>query len=154
MRRHILTSQNSYLDRAVDWARITGLKIVVDLHGAPKSQNGFDHSGHKASEPVWGDADSLSYTHLALRKIEEKYAQPWMQDVVAAIEVLNEPFLRMLDLNMVRQFYRDAFYNLREISDTPIMLHDGFYDPEWMVSPSKSRLGSTSTNNLQYRTDS
>ncbi|KAF2830863.1 glycoside hydrolase [Ophiobolus disseminans] len=121
-----------YLDAAIDWARITGLKVVIDLHGAPKSQNGFDHSGHKASAPTWGDADSLSYTHAALRIIEQKYAVPSMQDVVVAIQPLNEPFLQKLDLNMVRQFYRDAFYNLREISDTPALFHDGFYDPEWM----------------------
>lgn len=105
---------------------------MLDLHGAPKSQNGFDHSGHRMDAPAWGDADSLSYTHQALRKIEEKYAQPSMQDVVVAIQVLNEPYLQKLDLNMVRQFYRDAFYNLREISDTPVMLHDGFYEPAWM----------------------
>lgn len=55
-----------------------------------------------------------------------------MQDVVVAIQFLNEPFLRMIDKDMVRQFYRDAFFNLREISDTPAMLHDGFLDPTWM----------------------
>ncbi|KAH7083036.1 glycoside hydrolase superfamily [Paraphoma chrysanthemicola] len=121
-----------YLDAAVDWARITGLKIVIDLHGAPKSQNGFDHSGHKAANPGWGDADSLGYTHAALRKIEEKYATPSMQDVVVAIQPLNEPFLSKLDQNMVKQFYRDAYYNLREISDTPAMFHDGFWEPAWL----------------------
>jgi glucan 1,3-beta-glucosidase len=122
----------SYLERAVDWARQTGLKVVIDLHGAPKSQNGFDHSGRKAGSPGWGDADSLGYTHAALRKIEEKYATPSMQDVVVAIQFLNEPFLSKLDQNMVKNFYRDAYYNLRQISDTPAMLHDGFWDPTWM----------------------
>lgn len=55
-----------------------------------------------------------------------------MQDVVVAIQFLNEPFLAKLDREMVKQFYRDAFYNLREISDTPAMLHDGFQNPSWM----------------------
>ncbi|KAH9864447.1 hypothetical protein J1614_010381 [Plenodomus biglobosus] len=121
-----------YLDAAVDWARETGLKIIIDLHGAPKSQNGFDHSGHKAEYPAWGDADSISYTHTVLKVIETKYGAPHMHDVVVAIQVLNEPFLQKLDKSVVKQFYRDAFYNLREISDTPIMLHDGFLDPSWM----------------------
>jgi glucan 1,3-beta-glucosidase len=126
------TGAAPYLDTAVDWARQTGLKVVIDLHGAPKSQNGFDHSGHRSDAPGWGDSDSLSYTHVALRKIEEKYAVPLMQDVVVAIQVLNEPFLLKLDKEMVKNFYRDAYYNLREISDTPVMLHDGFLDPAWM----------------------
>jgi glucan 1,3-beta-glucosidase len=121
-----------YLDAAIDWARQTGLKVVIDLHGAPKSQNGFDHSGHRASVPGWGDADSLAYTHLALRVIEEKYAIPSMQDVVVSIQPLNEPFLLKLDKEMVKNFYRDTYYNLREISDTPIMFHDGFELPSWM----------------------
>ena len=121
-----------YLDAAIDWARITGLTVAIDLHGAPKSQNGFDHSGHRLPIPAWGDADSLSYTHATLRIIEEKYAKPEMQDVVVAIQPLNEPFLLKLDKEMVKQFYRDAYYNLREISDTPVMFHDGFELPSWM----------------------
>lgn len=121
-----------YLDRAVDWARLTGLKIVIDLHGAPKSQNGFDHSGHKAPAPGWGDAESLSYTQTVLKIIEQKYASPSLQDVVVAIQFLNEPFLAKLDPNMVKGFYRDAFNNLHGISDTPAMLHDGFFDPVWL----------------------
>lgn len=121
-----------YLDAAIDWARITGLKVAIDLHGAPKSQNGFDHSGHRLPTPAWGDADSLGYTHATLRIIEEKYAKPEMQDVVVAIQPLNEPYLMKLDKEMVKQFYRDAYYNLREISDTPVMFHDGFDKISWM----------------------
>jgi glucan 1,3-beta-glucosidase len=33
---------------------------------------------------------------------------------------------------MVKQFYRDAFNNLRDLSDTPAILHDGFKNPSWM----------------------
>ena len=90
-----------YLDAAIDWARATGLKIIIDLHGAPKSQNGFDHSGHAAYWPAWGDSDSLSHTHAALKQIEQKYATPEMQDVVIAIQFLNEPFLSKLDMNIL-----------------------------------------------------
>lgn len=30
-----------YLDKAITWARKTGLKVWIDLHGAPLSQNGY-----------------------------------------------------------------------------------------------------------------
>ncbi|KAF1831973.1 glycoside hydrolase [Decorospora gaudefroyi] len=118
-----------YLDAAIDWARETGLKVVIDLHGAPKSQNGFDHSGRRMANPGWGDADSVGYTHAALNAIHQKYSTPDMQDVVVAISILNEPLMAKLDRNMVRKFYEDAYYNLRVISDTPAILHDGFEDP-------------------------
>ena len=121
-----------YLDRAIEWARITGLKVVIDLHGAPKSQNGFDHSGEKKAIPGWGDHDSVSYTLATLEVLEEKYATSEMRDVVVAIEFLNEPYLKMLDLATVKQFYSDAFYNLRKISNMTAMMHDGFYNPQWL----------------------
>jgi glucan 1,3-beta-glucosidase len=33
-----VSGANVYIDAAVDWARSLGLKIIVDLHGAPGSQ--------------------------------------------------------------------------------------------------------------------
>jgi glucan 1,3-beta-glucosidase len=143
-----------YVDTAIDWARQTGLKVVIDLHGAPKSQNGFDHSGHRSSVPGWGDADSLGYTHLALKFIEEKYATPSMQDVVVAIQILNEPYMKYLDANMVKSFYRDAYNNLRLISDTPMWLHDGFLSPSWMngfLAPGDSNAQGVIVDHHEYQ---
>lgn len=34
-----------YLDRAFDWAERAGLKVLIDLHTVPGSQNGFDNGG-------------------------------------------------------------------------------------------------------------
>jgi glucan 1,3-beta-glucosidase len=124
-----VNGQVPYLDRAIDWARQTGLKVIIDLHGAPKSQNGFDHSGHKHNGPEWGQGDSISQTLQTLRIIYAKYAVPAYQDVVIAIQLLNEPLMSSLGSDMVKQFYRDAFFTLRETSDTPAMVHDGFQNP-------------------------
>ncbi|KAL9031983.1 MAG: hypothetical protein Q9196_000056 [Gyalolechia fulgens] len=40
-----------YIDKAIGWARQTGLKVWIDLHGAPLSQNGFDNSGRLIRMP-------------------------------------------------------------------------------------------------------
>jgi aryl-phospho-beta-D-glucosidase BglC (GH1 family) len=37
------------LGQALDWAQTAGLKVLIDLHGAPGSQNGFDNSGRECS---------------------------------------------------------------------------------------------------------
>lgn len=143
-----------YLDLAITWARETGLKVVVDLHGAPKSQNGFDHSGQKLANPGWGDADSLAYTHETLKILNEKYAKPDLQDVVVAIQPINEPFLAQIPQDTVQQFYRDAYYNLREFSDTPVMLHDGFADPSWMngfLTPQDNNAQGVVVDHHQYQ---
>lgn len=144
-----------YLDKAVGWARKTGLKVIIDLHAAPASQNGFDHSGHKQPMPGWGQNDSIPQTHAVLKILDEKYANWKAQDVVIAIEVLNEPFLNGgLDRNMVQQFYRDAFYNLRLISDTPMMMHDGFLDPQWLnwfLSPEDNNAQGVVVDHHEYQ---
>jgi glucan 1,3-beta-glucosidase len=36
-----IQGQLSYLQKAVTWAGNHGLKLIVDLHGAPGSQNGY-----------------------------------------------------------------------------------------------------------------
>lgn len=143
-----------YLDKAIGWARQTGLKVVIDLHGAPKSQNGFDHSGHKLASPGWGEGDSLRQTHDVLKTLSSKYAIASMQDVVAAIQLLNEPVLGKYEPSFVKQFYRDAFYNLREASDTPAMLHDGFWDPAWLngfLSPSDNNAQNVIVDHHEYQ---
>lgn len=38
-----IQGQLPYLEKAVQWAGNYGLKVIVDLHGAPGSQNGFVH---------------------------------------------------------------------------------------------------------------
>ena len=34
----------AYLDKAFEWGKKHGIAIMVDLHAAPGSQNGNDHS--------------------------------------------------------------------------------------------------------------
>lgn len=36
-----------YLKRLVGWCQEIGLKFLLDLHGCPGSQNGFDNSGRR-----------------------------------------------------------------------------------------------------------
>jgi len=47
-----IQGQANYLDHAIGWARNHGLKVLIDLHGAPGSQNGFDNSGRRGDE-LW-----------------------------------------------------------------------------------------------------
>ncbi|SAL95012.1 hypothetical protein [Absidia glauca] len=42
----------SYLLRGIQWARKYGLRVMVELHTAPGSQNGWNHSG-RAGEVRW-----------------------------------------------------------------------------------------------------
>jgi len=122
-----------YIDAAIDWARGSGLKMIIDLHGAPGSQNGYDNSGQKL--PVGqsrfldgGVRGAQAQQALGvIRQISKKYAQEGYQDVVVGIELVNEPF----DLNRgdLAQYERDGFNIVRETSDTTVILSDAFSPP-------------------------
>lgn len=34
-----------------------GLKVIIDLHAAPGSQNGFEHSASRDGSQEWGQTD-------------------------------------------------------------------------------------------------
>lgn len=116
-----------YIDSAISWARQTGLKVWIDLHGAPGSQNGFDNSGHNGTVG-WGTGSTVSDTLSVIQQIANKYAQKQYQDVVAAIEVLNEPLATSVagGLNTVLGYYDNAYGDIRSVSDTEVMVHDAF----------------------------
>lgn len=118
-----------YIDQAITWARSTGLKVWIDLHGAPGSQNGYDNSGHNGTIG-WGGGNTVSDTRSVIQQIANKYAKAEYQDVVVAIQVLNEPQSEKVQggPDTVVQFYKDAFGDIKSVSDTPVILHDGFQE--------------------------
>lgn len=62
-----------------------------------------------------------------IETIANKYAQPSYQDVVVAIELLNEPLGSALaSESQLVQFYKDGFGKVRSVSDTPVILEDAF----------------------------
>lgn len=106
---------------AIGWANNYGIKALIDLHGAPRSQNGFDNSGRRG--PIgWTQDDSVNNTKAALNKIRDDFAT---NPGVAAIELVNEPMGPQLDMNVVKQFYYDGWGNLRD-SPVAVTIHDAF----------------------------
>ena len=119
-----------YLDAAIGWARQTGLKVMIDLHGAPGSQNGFDNSGHRMDTPRWTTGDTVMQTLKVLQKIQTKYGHSSYDDVIAGIELLNEPLISELNFNTVKQFERNGFKQQRAVSQSRVVvIQDGFKDP-------------------------
>jgi glucan 1,3-beta-glucosidase len=147
---------NVYVDAAVDWARSLGLKIIIDLHGAPGSQNGYDNSGQRIERPQWQTGDTVQQTLQVLKTISQKYAQTQYQDVIIGIQLLNEPALYMdnLSFDITKQFYRDGYGQVREISDTPVILHDGFKAPNnWnaFLTPSDNNAQNVAIDHHEYQ---
>jgi glucan 1,3-beta-glucosidase len=145
-----------YIDAAIDWARSLDLRIIIDLHGAPGSQNGYDNSGQRMDRPQWQTGNTVQQTLQVLRTISQKYAQTQYQDVIIGIQLLNEPALYFdnLSFDVTKQFYRDGFGQVREVSDTPVILHDGFKRPnEWngFLTPSDGGAQNVAVDHHDYQ---
>ena len=116
------------LDKAIGWARSAGIKVMLDLHGAPGSQNGFDNSGRSGSVD-WQQGDTVAQTVTAIQNLAKHYSGD--TDVVTAIELLNEPLGSSLNLDGIKDFYNSGYQTVRDnAGDTAVCIHDAFQDFE------------------------
>lgn len=129
-----MSGADVYLHRAVEWARTTvpPLKVIIDLHGAPGSQNGYDNSGHRTKTPTWltdgGVNGATAYQTLCVLDILASiYAQPAFEDVVIGIELINEPQGWRLGHQDLSDFYHEGFGRVRNYNgNTVVVLSDAF----------------------------
>ncbi|KAI1388124.1 glucan 1,3-beta-glucosidase precursor [Hypoxylon trugodes] len=113
----------TYLRNSLDWATRNNLKVMIDLHGAPGSQNGLDNSGRRGAV-TWTQGDTVKQTLTALNKLRDDFAS---HPAVASIELLNEPMSPDLNMDTVRQFMTDGASNLQG-HNLAIAFHDAFLD--------------------------
>lgn len=73
-----------------EWAKNLNLKVLIDLHTAPGSQNGFDNSGRRGPIRLLDD-NNLERWHLAIEALAHWCADNLDSDTLFGIEVLNEP---------------------------------------------------------------
>lgn len=121
------TSDVQHLDDAMNWAEKHDIQVLIDMHGAPGSQNGRDHSGRIGKAEWFDNTQHIDSTVSLLNKIANRYKE---SPALWGIELLNEP-----DIASVRRyfillsFYRRAYRNLAKIlpSGINIVFHDGFH---------------------------
>jgi glucan 1,3-beta-glucosidase len=83
-----------YLLRGIEWARKYGLRVNLDLHAVPGSQNGWNHSGKQG--PVnWiigpnGPANAQLTLDLH-KQLSQFFAQDRYKNVIAFYGQVNEP---------------------------------------------------------------
>ncbi|KAH3899438.1 related to Glucan 1,3-beta-glucosidase 2 [Saccharomycodes ludwigii] len=131
----INVGQLQYLENALIWCEKYGLKAWIDLHGVPGSQNGFDNSGQRILNGPLGWL-STDVTNTLTTDILTDIFQTFLngnktyQDVVAGIEIVNEPLHGPIPINDVIQFYYKSLANFQqyyqETSNTTLIIHDAF----------------------------
>ncbi|KAJ1717848.1 hypothetical protein LPJ61_007118, partial [Coemansia biformis] len=61
--------QIPYIEQVLEWAFGYGMRVVLDLHGAPGSQNGFDNSGRRGDIAWTKRAGDMQRTLGALAEL-------------------------------------------------------------------------------------
>jgi glucan 1,3-beta-glucosidase len=115
-----------YFLQALNWAKSYSLNVIVDIHGAPGSQNGYDNSGQRTSSPMWASNQSDVQKTLDCVTFLMKNAG----DKIDILEVMNEPagFLGNSFATVLRQYYIEVYDSIRMVvgNGTGVMFSDGF----------------------------
>ncbi|ODV65429.1 hypothetical protein HYPBUDRAFT_150080 [Hyphopichia burtonii NRRL Y-1933] len=126
--------QEEYLDKAIAWGHKHGIKVWVDLHGVPGSQNGFDNSGLRTPVPGWfNNTENVDVSKKVLHHLFAKYGgsnfTQLYNDTVYGVSVVNEPFSTGgLPLDNLTDFMDYAYHDGRKAQqvNNTIIYHDGF----------------------------
>ena len=137
------------MDRAFAWAKKYGLKILIDLHTVPGSQNGFDNGGI-SGVCMWSqDPQKVEFALTVLERLAQRYGN---HESLWGIQVVNEPIMEEMweimhvqerykpvnpewaaaskanSFEFLQEFYMEAYHRLRSIlpEEKVIVFHDGF----------------------------
>ncbi|OWZ33521.1 glucan 1,3-beta-glucosidase [Cryptococcus neoformans AD2-60a] len=124
-----------YFLKAIKWARKYGLRVNLDLHSVPGSQNGWNHSGRQGSVNWMNGVMGLANAQRSLdyiRTLAQFIAQPEYAPVIQMFGFLNEPNGNAISKGPVASFYIEAHNIIRDITgigsgNGPMLsMHDGF----------------------------
>ncbi|KAL1727248.1 glycoside hydrolase family 5 protein [Schizophyllum commune] len=124
-----------YILRIVSWARRYGLRVNIDLHTVPGSQNGYNHSGKLGQVNFLRGSMGLANAQRFLeyvRVFAEFFAQDEYRDVVTMFGMINEPLLAQIGRDALNSFYLEAYNTIRAITGTGeghgpyLVIGDGF----------------------------
>ncbi|KAI0719308.1 glycoside hydrolase [Cerioporus squamosus] len=112
-----------YLLQALGWAKKHGIHVILDLHGAPGSQNGYDNSGRRGSAN-WAEGNNVARTVDIVRFIADQIG-----GMIDVLELLNEPGGYQADIAaIIADYWQDGYDAVRNVSGTSlkVMIGDAF----------------------------
>jgi hypothetical protein len=161
------------LDKAFAWAEKYGLKILVDLHTVPWSQNGFDNGG-LSGVCKWSQIpEEVDFVLDVLEKLAKRYGK---RDGLFGITPVNEPITeevwelfnvpvrypavdkemaegsRPNTLEFLRDFYDRAYDRIRPnlAEDKYVVFHDGFQLKAWKEFVTQPKYQNIMLDTHQY----
>ncbi|PKL00563.1 MAG: glucan 1,3-beta-glucosidase [Tenericutes bacterium HGW-Tenericutes-1] len=138
-----------YLDQAMDFIHQEGMKVMLDLHTAPGSQNGFDNGGIDGVLTWHQDPKNIDITLDVLEDIATRYKN---HPALHSLQVLNEPHWT-IDMALMQDFYVRAYQRLRPIlkPETFIVFHDSFRFEPWKEFFTKNKMKNVILDTHRYQ---
>lgn len=131
--RFRLTAFARYFLKAVQWARKYGIRINLDLHALPGSQNGWNHSGRLGTTNFLNGPMGLANAQRSLdyiRIIAEFISQPAYKNVVPMFSIANEPFgptFGQDNLSRLCVYHSQSYREIAHIPFSATLRHTGSY---------------------------
>lgn len=161
------------LDKAFSWAEKYDLQILIDLHTAPLSQNGFDNGGI-CGVCKWSQTpEEVEFVLNVLEKLAERYGQ---RKGLFGITPINEPVTEPLwsvmkvterypavdrklaegtapnTMEFLYGFYHDAYHRIRRHvkDDVRVVFHDAFQLHAWKEFFDREKFSNVMLDTHQY----
>ncbi len=119
-----------YLLRGLEWARRQGLRVKLDLHGLPGSQNGWNHSGRLGACGWLNGTDGELNRARSLDvhdRLSRFFAQDRYRNLLAFYGLANEPRMVDLSADAVVRWTTDAYALVRANGvRASVVFGDGF----------------------------
>lgn len=130
------TSGANYLDWIMDVALAEKIDVLIDLHTAPGSQNGNDHSGRTGDINWHTEAGNITRTLDVVEELAQRYCK---YPNLLGIALLNEPS-GTIPQDTLLEYYRLGYARVRHYCDdtVAVVISDTFNPEEWknvMTSP-------------------
>ncbi|HEY1787448.1 MAG TPA: glycoside hydrolase family 5 protein [Verrucomicrobiae bacterium] len=118
-----------FINFALDQCQKNGLKLLLDLHGAPGSQNGWDHSGRSGPVNWPKDPQNIKETLRVIESFAQNYGS---HPALYGIELLNEP-KPVVPIEILQQYYQDGYARVRQHAGpgVAVVIHDSFRPLVW-----------------------
>lgn len=119
-----------YLLRGIEWARKYGLRINLDVHGLPGSQNGWNHSGRQGVIGWLNGTDGSLNAQRSLdlhNQLSQFFAQDRYKNIVAFYGLVNEPKMISLTTSDVLNWTTSAYEIVKKNGvNAYVVFGDGF----------------------------
>ncbi|KAG2414324.1 hypothetical protein HFD88_003515 [Aspergillus terreus] len=119
-----------YLLRAIEYCRKYGLRVKLDPHGIPGSQNGWNHSGRQGPIGWLNGTDGQLNRKRSLEmhdQLSQFFAQDRYRNIVTIYGLVNEPMMLSLPVEDVLDWSTEATKLIQKNGVTAyVTVHDGF----------------------------